>query len=348
MKQLTIYIQLFGVILLLSSCGHNVSNETTVYEDGTVDKTFVFYQRDGNVGESRKMFRLSPATGWKERKNSLENSGNDSAFQIMYSKTFPSVDVMNLEFAQVSDSTFQVTSTFEKKFRWFYTYLYYSETYHPINKLKLPINQYITPEDSAFVERLPGEGQLISHADSIYLTQLNNKLFDQYATDAIMDEYMKIALEVMQSQNIEKRWVDTLQQHRDMMTKLVLSQDTSNSVAPIILKYMDNLGIPLDYSAAKTEFQKRSTSLDTRITFMSWAAEGTYRNIFNMPWEVTATNADSVSGNRLVFSPPTIKFLFKPYTMHATSRRMNYWAVIATIALAGFTIFLYIRSNLRK
>ena len=200
------------LLLMLSSCENQVMVETTVNEDGSIDKMFTLYKSD-SAGKATldQTFGVSEAKGWtkvvsradKKMANgkSTPSIGGQTTegtssklYQVTYTKVFPSTNAMNDEMAIYTDTTLQITAAFEKRFRWFYTYIDYSETYHPVNKLKLPIDTYITPEDSIFIERLPAEGDKISKADSNQLRILNDKLFEKYGTPAIMEEYLEIVI----------------------------------------------------------------------------------------------------------------------------------------------------------
>jgi hypothetical protein len=312
----------------------------------------------GKLAETEKMLGLSEMKGWTRTSKQTTDSATDERtttssivsqdvkYTVQYTKTFPTTEAINAEFGQYSDTTLQVTSTFEKQFRWFYTYLYYSETYHPINKMDMPIDLYITSEDSAFVERLPAEGRKITPADSLQFTMLHDKLFDKYGTAAIMDEYIRIVLDIMRSQNTETRWQDTLATHKAALFEALVNENSRE--ADVLLDHMDSLGIPLDYNVARREFRAKSKHVESKVSFIAWASEGTFKNSIAMPWDVVSSNADSVSGNRLFFNPPVIKFTFKEYKLHATSRKMNYWAVIVSIAMIGLTIVLFVRKSNMK
>src|SRR5882762_9964961 len=99
---------------------------------------------------------------------------------------------MNKDLDNTTDSLFHVHSSFEKKYRWFYTYIKYSEKIRPINRFKLVSpKDYFNQEDSAFIQRLPAEGKSISKADSVYLDLLNQKITDHFATKGMYLEYYK-------------------------------------------------------------------------------------------------------------------------------------------------------------
>lgn len=111
---------------------------------------------------------------------------------------------------------------------------------------------------------------------------------------------------------------------------------------------MDSLHVTFPMDKIIDNYQQRSKEIKSRIDFMSEAGFASkYTHIIKMPWDVIETNADSVSGNTLLFQPPAIKFLLKDYTMHASGRRLNYWALIVSGLLIVVTIiaFLKKRSN---
>ncbi|RAW00830.1 hypothetical protein [Pseudochryseolinea flava] len=344
-------IAVASTLIMLSSCENKVTIETTVNEDGSVDKSFTIPKGDTAKGDyAIKTFGVLVKDGWTKtssitRPASVDKDGaiHSAEFKINYTKAFPSVKEMNEALGYYSDTTLQTTAIFEKRFRWFYTYIFYSETYHPINKLSLPIDDYITREDSAFIDRLPAEGKKISKADSVYLASLNDKIFEKYGLDAVKEEYFQIMLTLIRSQKIEKRWEDTLRVHTVSLFKQ-LTED-KNIEADYLPKQMEAIGIPLDYIVAQKEFDALSKRLELKLAFITWTVDGKYNNIINMPGEVVNTNADSISGNRLFFNPPAVKFIFKTHTLYAESRKMNYWAVIVSVLIIGFTIFLFVRKK---
>ena len=244
MKTFKLFLVSLLVIFVFASCEHDVSMETVVHENGELDKTIVLETSDS----STNMLGISEKTGWKKTIQENENqpdSEKDSTMTVSYQKTFPSKDEANAELASTSDTLFRVTSTFEREFKWFYTYLYYADTYHAINRMTLPPDNYITQEDYAFIERLPAEGKKISKADSIYLSELNKKLFDVYGIRAIYEDYYDLSLKMIRENNLENRWIDTLYKSKENIYKMLV---TKNDIEDeFFLHVMDSIGIPLPY-----------------------------------------------------------------------------------------------------
>ena len=338
----------FMAMVLLASCDHNVSMETTVHEDGKLDKVIVFENKDS----AKNLLGLSDQNGWEKSVKRKEEPDSTRKVEAQpaqpelittFKKSFASADAANAHLDAPNDSLFQVTSKFEKKFRWFYTYIYYSETFHSLNRMELKPEDYLTPEDYAFIDRLPAEGKKISKADNFFLSELNNRIFDVYGMRAFYEEYFALNIKLAEENNLEKKWIDTLNAHKDDIFELLESK--KDLPEDFGLKLMDSLKIPLDYKKVKPQYDLLFKKLSSKIDFITTANDGKYINRINMPWAVVNTNADSTVGNTLIWAPPSIKFLLKDYTMYGECRKLNWWAVIVSVLFVGFTGYLFIRKS---
>ncbi len=346
MKTLSLSILCLFIIITLASCEFDVATETTVYPDGSLDKTIAVEEKDS----SRFLFNVST---WEKsvvkkdspaKLDSLDSAKSLSkqevkTFNKFHSK-FNSVDEVNAQLSVASDTLIQVTSQFEKKFRWFYTYITYSETYHKLNKLKLNPEDYFTREDFAFIDRLPAEGQKISKADELYMSLLHDKIFDEYGDKALYDELFALALIVVNT----REGIDSLTKHRKDILDALEKNDAGDDTGEGFLMAIDSFKIPIDQSK-NAEIQKSFNDYAKKVVFMGDAENAKYINRINLPWDVVKTNADSVSGSSLFWAPPTVRFLLKDYTMYGECRKLNWWAVIVSVLFVGFTGYLFIRKS---
>jgi hypothetical protein len=250
---------------------------------------------------------------------------------LTFSKHFQSSAEANQELALPNDTLFRVTSTFEKKFRWFYTYLYYSDTYHAINRLSLPTEDYFTEEDYAFIDRLPAEGRSISKADSLYLDRLNQKIFDFYGSRALFEMYYS-KLELLLKQENKTPWLDTLKNHKEKMYTVLMENDGAMNLLEI--EGMSKLPLTAN------QLSQLEAEIETRVDFFSFATNGKYQHTINLPGNIVNTNADSVTGNSLYWRPSTTKFLLKDFTLYGESRRLNLWTVLVSIGVIGAALLL--------
>jgi len=330
-----------ALILGLSACGHNVSMETTVNEDGSLDKTIVLETED----TTKNFLGISSERGWEMKTHMIDSANNKSEtnkkWSVVFKKNFTSPEEANTELATPNDTLFRVSSTFDKKFRWFYTYLYYADTYKTINRMAFPPDDYIAREDYAFIDRLPADGQTISKADSFYLSELNKRIFDVYGLRAIYEAYYDLDVKLIKESGLENRWIDTLNNHKESLYALLVKQQDLPD--DFMYKTMDSLGIPFPFDKMENRYAELYRQMDAKTNFISHASEGKYTQVINMPWTVVRTNADSVSGNRLQWNPPSIKFLLKDYTMYAEARKLNLWAFAVSAVVLFFTGYLFWR-----
>jgi hypothetical protein len=244
---------------------------------------------------------------------------------------------------------FKIHTTFDKKFRWFFTYLTYSDTYRSLNRFQhARPEEYFTKEDFDFIDRLPAEGKSISKADSVYLDHLNKKIVDHFAMQAIYDEHFYLMLDVMKKAQIDQKYIDAYTKQKGFMYAIITKKENDNAFSEdaFMHQVMDSLRIDFPMEKLTGAYIERSGAIKSRLEFMSEAGFATkYTHIIKLPWDVIESNADSVNGNALIFQPPALKFLIRDYTMHGTSRQLNYWAVILSTIVIAATIVAFVRKR---
>lgn len=342
MKATTIFHTLLALILL-TACENPIAFKTIVHEDGSLDKTIVL-EKTGKDKAEQNYFGINEQSGWTTEITEDKSEKDDNKYRIAFSKHFSSVDDVNNELDWQADTLFQIHSTFDKKFRWFYTYIHYTETIRPINRFTLtPVENFFNQEDFAFIERLPGEGTAISKADSIYLEVLNEKISDRFVKMALFDEANNMIKTVIAKNNLDKRWLDTLDQNKELIYRIIDDPKSENNIPAQIA---DTLGIPLDKDQAGKDFEALSKKFESRLNFMSYAYDGgKYVNEIHLPWEIIHTNADSVVQNVAVWKPLAVKFALREYTMYAECRQMNLWAVLVSVGIGILTLWLFIKKR---
>jgi hypothetical protein len=332
------------LIISISACEHHVSMETTVHEDGSLDKTIILEMSD----TTENFLGIGPNTGWKCTTHLMEdslrkNDKDEKKWKAQFEKTFVSAQQATDELATPSDSLFRISSKFEKKFRWFYTYIYYSDTYHAINRMNYPTDDFFTPEDYAFIDRLPADGEIITRADSLFLSRLHEKIFDVYGLRAIFESHYQLNETLIRESGLEGRWLDTLKTHKENLFGLLANKE--DVPEDFIFKALDSLGIPLPPDKMRNRYDELYALENAKTSFINHASEGKYTHAINMPWAVVQTNADSIAGHRLQWNPPSIKFLLKDYTMYAEARKLNLWAIIVSVGILVLTGYIFLRRN---
>jgi hypothetical protein len=333
-----------GIVVFLwtlSSCDQTISVESSVHDDGSVDRSITFVKGDSDL-VSKNLYGISPNTGWRleiipTREIKAEEDKNKKDFILR--KHFSSVDEMNSEMNSKVDTVFKIKSSFEKKFRWFYTYIKYSDTYMPINRWdKVRVSDYFTEEDYSFIRRLPAEGRRISKADSVFLLKLNEKIYDHFFMRGYFEDMFERMVTGISDPN-SKHWADTLMKVKEEMFS-ALSKDHADEGSP--KRFFEAHNIPLNIVNPDLLNDNDSLS-NSKSTFFLAAANAKINHMIKMPWTVVNSNADSLAGNVLIWQPPSVKFMIVDYTMFAEARQMNYWAVILSATLVFITILAFVR-----
>lgn len=338
----------FSAVLFftLISCEKSYLLETKVHPNGAIDKSITLLGVKPEA-VNYNVFGVLPEEGWQQKSEEVKSKEkNDaSSYNISLSKHFPDVASLNQALNQKSDTLLAIEAAFNKEFRWFYTYYSYSDTYHYANRLERvdPAN-YFTPEDFAFIDRLPREGAPITKADSIYLDQLNAKMTDKFASDAYFSESMDTLVSIMSTHGIEQSLISRFKSKRTELFEKLLKEQSE----PDLLLSADTiLGTKLS-APIREEYTSFKNGLDKRLQFMSGIIDGKFSNIIEMPGEIVSHNADSVVGSRLFYNPSPVKFLLKDYTLHAESRTINLWAVIVSVIFVLATVALLVRRSITR
>lgn len=336
----------FSILLVVASlwgCDHPILQETRVHEDGTLDKSIIFEKTDSSV-VAKNIFGIDTVGGWHVSVTPANDEEDTDKLRVQFSKSFPSAEAMNAELDIPSDTLFRIKATLEKKFRWFYTYLRYSETYRPLNRfVLLPYDEFFNAEDMQFIRRLPPDGASISKADSVSLQMLNIKVDDYYARAAIANEQVEVLAKLLKATNTRTSLVDSLDLIRQYFFEK-LENDKGNE--SLVIQLSDSLGIIFpDRAKAAAIADSLSANLYARLRFMSYVRDGQYQAMIEMPWSVVSSNADSVAGNRLYWRPLQHKFLFTDYELYAESRQLNVVPAAVSLVVIGLTVVLWLRRS---
>lgn len=362
MKACSKILIFISVLFLLASCGHQVEVETVVHPDGSLDRSITLMLED-SVAIERNFFGVNESKGWKASIRKLsddeinrikkENESNKGDFIIEFTKSFPSVDEANAEMNSDSDTLFHVKSGFEKKFRWFYTYVRYSDTYGAANRFRhVSPEDFFTPEDHSFIRRLPSDTRFIPAADSLYLKWLNSKIEDDFARKGYYEEYYHAFIESLQQNNVQQQWIDTLHKYKKAIYDYTLLEEKKKSDKELDVDFLfrvaDTLHIPLPYKQTHDDFKSRIEKIEPRTEFMNHVTNGKYVHAIQMPWPVVDTNADSVAGNKVFWKPHYLKFAFNDHTMYAESRTINYIPVTISAVLIGLSAVIVLKRRKKK
>jgi hypothetical protein len=307
------------VLLTASGCKKDKKTTTKINSDGSCVRTVVV----NPVSDTSSSFPVPIDKSWETR---LEG---DTEKVYIASKRFDDVNQMNNEYKKTEKVGIDLK--FEKKFRWFFTYFSYQETYKPCFQIqRIPIRTFLTKEE--YVQYENGD-----------TSKALKKRMDEFLTANIFEEFYRQLIDSVESLHDPSLPVSIFVAKKQDIDFDKMEHDTKDIVA-----YLERvLGLKLQ-DKLERQIDGVTKSIDAKVQFMINAG-GDYINEVVMPGIVLNTNANTVEGNKVVWHFNEDKFTFISYTMNVESRIANPWATYATgAAVIVLVVFLMVPRLRRK
>jgi hypothetical protein len=346
--KLCLSAMILTMLLTFSSCVQHVTTETVLHKDGTLERTILFTDADSSE-TLNNIFGIKEDKGWAvdvKKAEKLEKDGKPN-FNIRFSKKFASIEDANKEMNPEDNSeVFKIRSDLQTRFRWFYTYYDYSDTYVSLDRLdSVKQEDYFTAEDYAFIDRLPAEGKSIARNDKFFLDKLNERIIDNYLTTELKIRLTDCVRTAISNNTADTSWISAAYSTLPDIVDRKLKSDDEFLPESVLVEFVNTVKLPLDTGKVLADFRENYKVIDSRLQFVQKAGTGEYLHIVRLPWPVVTSNADSVNGSALIWQPPTIKLYLKDYQMKATGRELNLLPVGASLLIIGFTVYLFVRKR---
>jgi len=342
---------LAGVVL--PGCNDHQETRTTVYENGTCERKIVVDNDDAKTWPTRPFPLPSMGSRWDTSRIAPDTSHH--GVRWCYAKTFPSFDALQQEYAHSGDSShFAVRVSLEKRFRWFYTYYDYQETYgrFTVDTLVDPrsvlsaddIHRYSMGDTDAvvgkkveewkdrnvfevFFRRLTRDAEF-SHGDTALAQDLRRgkeKFFQLFAND---------------------RNADSLRMHSSYRGTAAKMFNDEKGVTPEGVQALVEVGREI---AGTSRFDILRPSIEPAVHEMidfimqdptGKGDAGDFVNVLVLPGILISTNASSVKGAETEWHIGLHQLQLQEYIMSAESRTVNVWAFVISglvgVALLGW------------
>lgn len=339
---------MLALTIFFSSCVQHVTTETVVHKDGSIERVILLTETDSSKALNN-IFAVREDKGWTlgVTRSETTDSKRTPKYNIRFSKKFATIQDANKEMnPEDNPEVFKIRSDLQTRFRWFYTYYDYSDTFISLDRLdSVRQEDYFTPEDYAFIERLPAEGKSISRSDKFFLDKLNERIVDDYLTTELKIRLSDCIRTTIASQTKDTSWMAASYSTLPDILDKKLQSDDEFLPETVLTEFIESVKLPVDTAKTNADFRRRYSAIDRRLQFIQEAGTGEYRHIIRLPWPVVTSNADSINGSVLIWQPPTIKLYLKDYEMRATAREINLLPVGASIIVIAFTVYLFVRGR---
>jgi hypothetical protein len=363
-KAILVFLLSFSV----SSC-LEYQFSTRINPDGSCERTMIVRGDSSNLMNG--IIPVPTDSVWKISIGKVQ--GESRKFELTAVGKFKSIEELNKYFYKSPDSmpTVSIKAELKKKFRWFYTYLDYHETYYAFTPYrKVPIGKFLkedeikilfaendkiiySPKDDILrLRKDTTEKVILSRADSLKMTKKKEDLENRYNAwfgESLLNEvYTILATRAGKlndpsiSEEMVIRAKDSVFNELKRTHKYIMSDESraialvADDILAAAKKYFpsDLLNKTKDLDSAAYR------AIDYRHEKMNAVTTCTYGNEVQMPGVIIAANAKSMKGNTLCWDIEPGEFFFYDFVMSAESRIMNRWSfwvtgVLAVLLLSG-------------
>ena len=370
---------LLGIVgvLAISCSGGPDKMLTEIYPDGSCRRTFIAYANSsfmtGSTTEENNPFSVEIDStyfiAWQYKGGEIRTdfpilqSTYDSLiltdttskipsiddFLVFASRSYKSVEEMSKIFKLKSFSLWNektVNYDFEKKFRFFYTYFTYKETYPKtiIAVFKFPIENYMNEEEIGFW--FTGKPDLVQGMNGFEMEEFTSALkkkYDNWLFYNLWDSHYKNIInhyKSLKNQPISReeliRLQDTIYEKYSEKEDLFFETDKYLNLFFNTTAFSGLQQIILD---SPTTYNK--DSVENR-PFLSGGHGYTYQLI--MPGEIIYSNGVN-RNDTLTWNLTELRMIPNDFTIEAQSRKLNVWMLVFTgmLAIAAIVIFVYRR-----
>ncbi len=288
-------------LILASGCKKEKKTTTQIDSDGSCVRTIVV----NPVSDTAASFPVPTDKSWDIH---VEGDTDKSFIAV---KKFDNVNSMNNEYRRAKKVGVDIA--FEKKFRWFFSYFSYQETYKPSLQIhRIPLQNFLTKEEYTQYERGDTGKTLKKRLDDFLTANLYEEFYSQLidSVEQLHDPSIPASVFIAKKQDVG-------------------FHEFGKGETKDIVKYLERtLGLKLQ-GKIERPIENITKSIEADIQFMMDAG-GDYVNEVQMPGIILNTNANTVEGNKAVWRFNEDRFSYTGYTMTVESRIANPWAAYAT------------------
>lgn len=304
------FVLFFILGIIAPGCKKDLKIKTKINSDGSCERIVVVKEAKKLSDVKDVSFPVPIDTSWNIRFEKLEG---DTQSSFIAQKTFSDVNQLNNEY--VKEGKVRLEIKFEKKFRWFFTYFTYQETYKwffPFQKVTL--SSFLTTEEYADYKKGDTSKALKRRLEEFEFENIFEEFFSQLVDSVqnLHDPALPASVFIEKKQALKKSMMDSGK-----------PPDIAKSLEPV-------LGIKLSKERNRY-LNSLLDAIEKSITKrLPDDASGDYTNEVSMPGIILSTNARNVEGNTVQWKFDGEAFTLEDYAMTVESRIANPWATYVT------------------
>jgi len=375
--KLTVRFLLFLAVLFAASCTQSTDMLTVINPDGSCYREFTANaNKQFVVGDSIEKNNPFPVdidatcqVVWKFRNSEwfvqfpASKTKVDSIMKAMKGRDKPekkkekSDDFfarVRINYASVEDmavrfklkeshewSKIKVKYSLDKKFRWFYTYYKYRETYPKIETgFKIPIEKYVTHDEAMYwFTGVPNIMQGMNGVEMMeYGSDIENKLRQWFNLNLWNAEYTFLLAnyDKMKDKPVSKERLANLQ---DTIFNAKVNSAEKFKMKHILDDYFKTDVFSVFWKSNDSQMEKYENFNQGFLNYFTKTF--TYKLV--LPGKIIQPNNAIVQGDTLIWKLTAYRMIPANYVIEAQSRKANVWAFILTgiLALVAVASFIW-------
>lgn len=270
--------------------------------------------------------------------------GSNSKIEATVRKHFDRVSDMTTEFKWKESnawSELNVTYSLEKKFRWFYTYYAFRETYPRIEtNFDVPLDSFMTKNEANFW--LKGSPNLVAGMNGVEIRDFTGQLEDKFTQWYFLNSWHTMYRELLSNyDSIQSPPVDkaTLALLQDSIFNTLIKGNESVKMPDALNKFFHTKAFSALWQTKNSPMARVESQLEDngfeRLLFQSI----TYNLV--LPGTILTSSNATMKDNVATWKITAFRMLNSDYTLEAQSRKPNIWAfilsgIVVLIALGSF------------
>lgn len=330
-------LTLILAVMFVVSCGGPETTVTNyVNRNGSVLRKVEMQSSDNNF--SAKVLRVPVDSTWKTTDSISISSDGDTTWYKFAEKLFESVDAINETYLADSGANSELlrTAFFERRFKWFTTTVYYSESVEKSLLYGYPYENYLSPEEIQFMN-LPRKIMIekLTGSDSLKFRELKDSLdskTEAWLFRSAISEWIEEAGKLCESSGKETLTTAMLRSHEnEFNNSFTADSGFTSSCQNVLGTELCNL--------FRTELDSAESIVNERIDKSLLFDDYTMQVV--MPARVISTNGYLLPEGEIAWPVTGNHIHTSDCLMYAEAQIINYWAIILTLFLcAGFSLLI--------
>jgi hypothetical protein len=331
------------IILLINSCNEPETIVTNfVHPDGSVTRKIEMKSIEQKAEDRFKTSDLQVPfdTTWIVRDSCEISDNGDTTWVRRAVKLFKNVDEINLTYKEDSGANRMISrrAGFKKRFRWFSTEFYFSETFDKKMSFGYPVKDFLNDEELLYFyspDNLRNEKE--TGTDSIKYKALSDtirKKVDLWTMKNLVSEWIGEFSNLTKGKAGGDMAKESLKAREDEFVELIIkSENKFDSLWTSGIILMDYLG--------KESYQKFRQDADTALETVTenlFVDFKEYTEKIVMPGKVIGTNGFIDSVGVMLWPVKSDFFMTEKYEIWAESRVPNRWSWIISVLFLIFVI----------